>query len=112
MKQCLVDEIAMVAQNQEFMAKQFHNEVLDEARNVNDAITNLRQLIQSDYNEGPNKSFLKSTVDEYEACMPLLDMDKLEELLKTDLDVVKGTAQRAKVNLKIVSANFEKFMQQ
>ena len=44
--------------------------------------------------------------------MPLLDMDKLEELLKTDLDVVKGTAQRAKVNLKIVSANFEKFMQQ
>ena len=63
-------EIAVVAANQEFMAKQFHDEVIEEAGKINDSIENLRDMIQRDHSTGTDRSFLKAKIETYEACLP------------------------------------------
>ena len=45
MKHGLKDEIAMVASNQVFMAKQFHEDVIAEAEKINESIENLREIV-------------------------------------------------------------------
>ena len=61
----LPEEVAIVAQNQVFLASQFHETVLAEAEKVNQSIINLREMIEADHNEGPDKSFLKTKLEAY-----------------------------------------------
>ena len=69
-------------------------------------------MIETDHNSGPDKSFLKSKIEEYEGCMPLINMKEMHKLLNQDLSIVRTTGDRAKGAVSAVSKNYERFMKQ
>jgi len=63
---------------------------------VNEAVNDLRSLIQTNHNGGPERSFLKFNLADYEECVPVPDVKKLEEMLESDLNAIKKSAEDSK----------------
>ena len=50
-----------------------------EATRIKEELAALREKIQSNHDESPDKSFLKGSLGIYEKCLPEIDIDGLQK---------------------------------
>ena len=61
--------------------KMFSSDVLAQASKVNEQIDTLRTMLTNSHDDAKNKSFMKSSLNQYLSALPSLDYEKLKYLL-------------------------------
>ena len=109
----LPDEMSANCKTQAEAGEKFCQEILQEAKDINEKAKALKKKIADHTDQGMNKSYLKAAPYKYENVLVTFDMEGFEKLIERDIDACRHMVIDArKENIAKVVTNYNEFMKQ